>query len=182
LTFSGCSSQNSLSGDQGLAETKAQAPRNSPEVHKLEEELTALLGYQDPEISLLAHTAIEQTNVLARQYQITGFPLLHNFLVNIGIKDRGLCCHWTEDLLKALTALELKHFRLVWAVSNYGTFREHNSIAVVPEGKKLQEGLILDPWRNAGKLFWTPTGQDHYEWRLHPGYNGRSANITCEAE
>lgn len=182
VVFSGCSFQNNLPDNQDLAEPEALVTRKSDAVHKLDEELITLLGFQDAETSRLAYTAIQQTSILARQYQITGFPLFHNFLVNVGIKDRGLCCHWTEDLLKTLNALELKQFRCAWVVSNYGNFREHNSVAVVPVNKELKDGLILDPWRNGGELYWTPIDQDRYKWRLHPGYKGISANITCETE
>jgi hypothetical protein len=26
------------------------------------------------------------------------------------------------------------------------------------------EGLVLDPWRNSGDLYWTKVGQDSYPW------------------
>ena len=89
------------------------------EVQQLEQDLVSLLGYQDNEAVRLAQTALCRTNILFHKYKITGFPLFHNLLVNLGLKDRGLCCHWTEDLLQTLNNLELKKYRIIWAVSKF---------------------------------------------------------------
>lgn len=180
LVISGCLPQNSspptLEEEEGIS-----AEQRLPEERRLEEDLISLLGYQDAETAILANTALQRTRTLAKKYGIVGFSLFHNFLVNLGLKDRGLCCHWTKDLLETLRELKLEKFRVSWTVSSYGSFREHSSVAVVPVGKDFKQGLVLDPWRHAGRLYWSKIDQDSYKWRPHPDDNGRQGGIDCEA-
>ena len=68
-----------------------------------------------------ARIAIEYSRELADQYQVSGSALFHNLMVNLGVKDRGLCIDWTADLK---TRLELERFTsldLHWAIANYET-------------------------------------------------------------
>ena len=181
LSLSSCSSQHRLAGTHALSGAVEDSAANNPvKIQQLENDLTILLGHQDGETLRLAQTALHKTNALLREYEITGFPLFHNFLVNLGVKNRGLCCHWTEDLLTTLNDMKLEQYRFVWVVSNYGSFREHSSVAVVPVQKELKDSLILDPWRNAGRLYWSRIDQDSYDWQPHPGYKGINGTITCE--
>ena len=116
-----------------------------------------------------ARIAIEYSRQLARQYEITGSPVMHNFLVNIGIKQRGLCVDWTSDLLVRLQQERFYSLRLHWGIANYETaFRlEHSTVIVSARGDSLDQGLVLDPWRFSGNLFWAPTLEDPaYSW--HP--------------
>jgi hypothetical protein len=83
----------------------------------------------------------------------------------MGFRDRGLCFHWTEDLMKRLLALDLKTYQLHWGVAHKGSeLREHNSVIVTARDQPFEEGLVLDPWRNAGDLYWRAVRQDSYPW------------------
>ena len=116
-----------------------------------------------------ARIAIEYSRQLARQYEVTDSPLMHNFLVNIGVKQRGLCVDWTSDLLVRLQQERFYSLKLHWGIANYETaFRiEHSTVIISARGDSLDQGLVLDPWRNSGYLFWAPTLQDPaYSW--HP--------------
>ena len=90
---------------------------------RLEADLTLLLGYRDRETVCLAQTVLSTTEGLALDYRVQPPALWHNFLVNLGLRERGLCCHWTQDLLRAIEGLGLKKYDAVWGVSRYGTWR-----------------------------------------------------------
>lgn len=114
-----------------------------------------------------ASIAIEYPLELAQQYQITDPPLVHNTLVNLGIKPRGLCIDWTADLLTRLQQERFRSLELHWGIANYDSlFRiEHSTVIISARGDSLQQGLVLDPWRYGGRLFWAKTLEDPaYQW------------------
>jgi hypothetical protein len=116
-----------------------------------------------------ARISIEYTRQLAVQYEIEDSPIMHNFLVNIGVKPRGLCVDWTSDLLVRLQQERFYSLKLHWGIANYeNAFRlEHSTVIVSARGDSLDQGLVLDPWRYSGHLFWAPTREDPvYYW--HP--------------
>ena len=160
-----------------LPETEA-FPGEDARIVRLQEDLRLLLGYQDQETLWLAQTIVATTDELTRTYQMQPPALWHNFLVNVGIRERGLCCHWTQDLLLRIKALQLANYHAAWGVSRYGTWREHNSVVITATGKAFETGVVVDPWRQAGELFWAPVATDTYRWQPHPGDNG-SARIRC---
>ena len=114
-----------------------------------------------------ARISIEYTRQLAVQYEIEDSPIMHNFLVNIGVKPRGLCVDWTSDLLTRLQQERFYSLKLHWGIANYeSAFRlEHSTVIVSARGDSLDQGLVLDPWRYSGHLFWAPTVEDPaYNW------------------
>jgi hypothetical protein len=145
---------------------------------RLEADLTLLLGYRDPETPRLAEAILSKTDELSRIYRIQPPALWHNFLVNLGIRERGLCCHWTQDLLREIEALHLSKYHALWGVSRYGSWREHNSVVVTAVGQPFANGMVVDPWRTAGVPFWTSVQADSYDWIRHPG-DKADAVIHC---
>jgi hypothetical protein len=137
------------------------------QIRSLQKELVALgKDISDKEALLVADAAVHASLSLADEYQLVRPPLYHNFLVNLGIKKRGLCIHWTRDLLKNLRQLDQKSFHFYWAVA----YREfpffiHSSVVVTARNQPFEEGLVLDPWRNSGRLYWTPVKADRYPWQ-----------------
>jgi hypothetical protein len=114
-----------------------------------------------------ARIAFSYSRKLAGQYNISGSALFHNMLVNMGVRSRGLCIHWTADLITRLKQEQFQTLDLHWAIANYESmFRlEHSTVIVSSVGDSLQQGLVLDPWRNSGELFWSPTLEDeNYGW------------------
>jgi len=81
---------------------------------------------------------------------------VHNTLVNLGVKPRGLCTHWTMDLLTRLQQEEFQSLDLHWGIANYDSLFliEHSTVVISARGDLLQQGLVLDPWRYGGHLFW----------------------------
>lgn len=159
--------------------TSAEAfSRGNEQIVRLDEDLATLLGYRDEETPRLAQTILSATETLARQYHVQPPALWHNFLVNVGMRDRGLCCHWTQDLLREIEALQLQKYHAVWAVSHHGTWREHSSVIITAADQRFEQGLVLDAWRNAGQLYWVHVVDDTYAWRPHPG-SDHKARIRC---
>jgi hypothetical protein len=139
-------------------------------VEHLEHELAGLSSTVDrTEARRVAETAIRASAVLAEEYQLIKPAVVHNVFIQLGLKDRGLCYHWTEDLLHRLQALNLKSFSLHWGVAHRGSnLREHNCVVITAKGQDFFEGILLDAWRNSGNLYWTQVTKDHYPWKRLP--------------
>jgi len=117
----------------------------------------------------VAETAITAAGDLAAEYKLVRPAVFHNILVRIGLKDRGLCYHWTEDLMKRLQSLELETYQLHWGVAFRGSeLREHNSVVITARGQAFESGMVLDPWRNSGDLYWVLVTADTYPWEELP--------------
>ena len=135
----------------------------------LARDIAALGADVDPiEAGQAARLAIEYSLTLAERYEVSGAsPVYHNLLVNLGIKPRGLCVDWTEDLMRRLQKARFHSLDLHWAIANYrNAFRlEHSTVVISARGDSLFDGLVLDPWRHSGRLFWAPTRDDaDYPW------------------
>ena len=158
------------SSDPTSLEQQSLAQAYWENVKRLEWELNALGADVDPiEARLVAEIAIRESAILAEEYQLVRPAVAHNLLIAIGVKNRGLCYQWAEDLMKRLEALELESFQLHWAVAYPGSnLREHNCVVISVAGQPFSKGILLDPWRHSGNLFWTPVFKDSYPWEELP--------------
>jgi hypothetical protein len=149
---------------------QSDAQTHRDRVKQLEQVLYALSATVDKKEALLvAETAVRESAVLAEEYQLVRPALAHNLLVVFGLKERGLCYHWTEDLMQRLQALNLKSFQLHWGVAYRGSeLREHNCVVITAKGQRFFQGIVLDPWRNSGNLFWAKVAKDDYPWKVLP--------------
>lgn len=141
-------------------------PETLKRIDSLQHDLEALGGEIDhSEARKLAETGIVYSLILADEYRLFGQPHIHNILVNMGLKKRGLCFQWAEDLMKQFKTLDLKTFSLHDAVAYKGQkFHEHNTVVVTAKGKDFFEGIVFDPWRNSGDLYWARVKADKYPW------------------
>jgi hypothetical protein len=135
--------------------------------------LAAQVAALDPDVSRaeaarLASAAYAASHQLRREYAPVGSPHFDNFLINAGLKKRGLCHHWTRDLGDQLAALKLRTLVLRWGIARRGTLREHNSVVVTARGQPFARGIVLDPWRYSGRLFAGPVALDKYPWEEDP--------------
>ena len=145
-------------------------PRSENErIGALAEAIAGLDDRIDPaEARDAARLAYRHSRQLARDYGITDSALIHNLKVNLGLRSRGLCVHWTRDLLDKLEQENFRSLDLHWAIANYErAFRiEHSSVVVSAVGASFDQGVVLDPWRHGGELFWVPTLEDtDYRWK-----------------
>jgi hypothetical protein len=125
----------------------------------------------DPvEAGRLAREALTFSRELASRYRVTTTPWVHNFLVNVGLRDRGLCYQWADDLMVHLQRLHLKTLTFYPVGAHIGEYwREHNAIVVMPRDRFLPLGraIVLDPWRFGGRLFFASVAHDRkYRWQL----------------
>ena len=145
------------------------APDDQQQITQLSRDMLTLGDHVDPHEARLAATiAIRHSRELAQQYRISGSAIAHNLKVNLGLRDRGLCIHWTEDLLARLRREQFQTLGWHWAIANYeNTFRlEHSSVVVTARGDGIDQGLVLDPWRHSGDLYWDATLNDSsYAWQ-----------------
>ncbi|MBT5001110.1 MAG: hypothetical protein HOI86_06555 [Tateyamaria sp.] len=114
--------------------------------------------------SYIAHTYSLQ---LAKEYNVTTSAMAHNQLVVHGLRKRGYCNHYTEDLSKRLKQEDFRTLTVHWAVSPPAPLRIiHHSVIISPRGGTIDDGILLDPWRNSGVLFYSkPQDDERYDWR-----------------
>lgn len=134
----------------------------------LAREIAALGPSVDPEeAARAAQISYEYTAVLRAQYQITDPPLVHNFKVNKGLRPRGLCWHWAEDMEARLKAEGFKTLALHRAIANHDNVRiDHSTAIISAKDASMFDGVVVDPWRKGGELTWVKVDQDRrYAWR-----------------
>jgi len=118
------------------------------------------------EAKILSHEMYKQAEHLKQSYNLVSPPLFHNFLVNIGAKEKGLCWHFAYDMLKHAKSLNLKSFDYYIGKANIGDYwKEHTTLVVTCKGCDFNDGIVLDPWRGSGKLFFSIVkSDDEYVW------------------
>ena len=123
----------------------------------------------DPrEAELLSETAHHASRQCAHEYGITGDPAVHNYLIHIGVKKRGICADYTHDIGARLRELRFKTLVLHWGTAWEKESDENNALIVTAVNQSFFEGIVLDGWRRAGRLFWCHVKDDaEYETGRH---------------
>ncbi len=116
------------------------------------------------EASLAAQTAVFYSLELAREYRVVRPAIFHNVLVNLGVRQRGLCYQWADDLTARLESLHLHSLQIHRGVARLETRREHSSVVLTAPGQPFDQGVVLDAWRHSGRLYWDDVKQDKYPW------------------
>ncbi len=138
-------------------------------------------GVDRAEASRAARLAYAHSRDLARAYRIADPPLVHNAKVNMGLKPRGLCWHWAEDMERRLRAEGFVTLRVDRAIANADNpFRiDHSTALIKARGAPMRDGIVLDPWRRGGRLFWAPLAQDRtYDWQPRHRVLARRYGLT----
>jgi len=117
----------------------------------------------------VARNSVAYSFELSKKYEAVSFPWLQNTLVNMGIKKRGLCYEWTEDLLKYLVKRGYKTIRFHAIGANIGYLNEHNALSISSAKSEIfnsiGSSILLDAWRNSGNLYFSRVNEDKkYEW------------------
>ena len=151
----------------GVAPEK-RAPATNAEVAALRDAIISLSPDVDPtEAARAARIAYDYTRELAIAYQITDLPLVHNTKVNMGLKPRGLCWHWAEDIEARLDAEAFETLEMNRAIANHHSdwLIDHSTAIILAKGAEWDDGIVLDPWRKGGVLTWVPVQEDdRYDW------------------
>lgn len=143
-------------------------PSSGDDVQRLATQIQSLGPEVDPEeANRAARLAYSYTAQLAQEYEITDPPLIHNAKVNKGLRPRGLCWHWAEDIERRLKQEQFETLTLHRAIANADNpFRIDHSTAIISrKGDSMYDGVVLDPWRYGGVLYWSPLPDDtRYDW------------------
>lgn len=147
----------------------SHAPRDvsKNDIDLLARELQALGTQVDPdEAERAAFIAYTYSLQLAEEYNVTDNPIIHNAKVNNGWRDRGLCVHWAEDIEKRLNAEGFETLEMHRAIAEGSELRiDHSTAIISARGEGMNDGVVLDPWRTGGLLYWSPTLEDErYFW------------------
>jgi hypothetical protein len=138
---------------------------------KLAGELAALSPRVNrDEAALLADCAFANVGKLRREYRMFGTPIFNNFLIYHGLRKRGYCYQWSEDLLITLDGLRLKSLELHWGEHDPGTWRENNCIVVTAKGQPFKQGIMLECWRHLGHLYFGPVISDWETYTENTSY------------
>ena len=156
--------------EKGDIEYVKLSKEDKDKIEQLREDLISLSSSIDKkEAQKLSYIAVTYPLYLAKKYSLVYPPQFHNFLVNVKIRNRGLCYQWVEDMMNYIRKKRFKTFDFHWAVANRGKLNEHNVIVVTAKNQPFYKGILLDGWRNSGKIFWTPVTKDkeyHFnEWK-----------------
>jgi hypothetical protein len=136
-------------------------------IGELAQAVAALGPEVDPEeAARLAFVAVTHPRQLARDWNVTDPPLIHNAKVNMGLRPAGLCYQWADAMEARLRAEDFRTLKLHRAIANHDNYRiEHSTVIVSAPGQSMEEGIILDPWRFGGILHWSGTLEDpDYIW------------------
>lgn len=116
------------------------------------------------EARLTAETACAYSLQLAKEYRVVRPAIFHNVLVNLGIRKRGLCFQWADDLSAKLQTLHLETLEIRRGVARLDTRREHSSVVLTAVNQPFEQGIVLDAWRHSGRLVWAGVKTDKYPW------------------
>ena len=130
-------------------------------IKNLAKALTALSSDVDPaEAQAISYTAHTTARRLKKEYRVALNPEFTVFLYNVGMRKRGWCGHWAQDIGTELIKLEPKTLVLHWGEAYPNTTSENNALVVTARNQKFEDGILIDGWRRAGRLFWCPVIKD----------------------
>ncbi len=100
-------------------------------IKELTKALVVLASDVDPaeaqSLSVTAHTTARR---LKHEYRVVLNPEFTVFLYNIGMRKRGWCGHWAQDIGAELKELKLKTLVLHWGEAYPNTTSENNALVV----------------------------------------------------
>ena len=163
------------SGVHMTPEGQPQMQGITPQLQWKINELTRLLmsmgpGVDPREAADVAHDAYIYPLELANEWGLVWPPLYHNRLRNAHKRPLGLCYDWAIAMRAHMRKKNLRTIDLYWGIANKGQHDEHSSLVVTARGMPFESGVVLDPWRDSGKLYVTRPNTDRpYPWRYYQG-------------
>ena len=135
---------------------------------QLLESMDSVSSHQEAE--QLSKDIFQKTARLTKEFKMISPPQYHNFLVNIGLKEKGLCYHWSDTLYIYFTHKSYPSFTFHLMGANIGEYwTEHNAMVVVAKDLPVEQGIVVDPWRDPGKLYFSKVREDtQYHWKHRP--------------
>jgi hypothetical protein len=113
-----------------------------------------------------ARISYEYARALAIQWDVRDPPLVHNTKVNSGRRAGGLCFQYANAIEARLREEGFTTRQFHRGIAN-GTniLIDHSVVILSAPGEDMFQGIVIDGWRHAGRLFWKPTLEDtRYTW------------------
>ncbi|WP_319546483.1 hypothetical protein [Ruegeria conchae] len=154
LALAGCASAPTTTGSNDVDNLTLAIQQLGPEVDPREARRAAEISYA-------------YSSQLKQDWKVTDPAIIHNAKVINGFREKGLCNDWAQAMTTRLKQESFRTLDLHWVTSPPTAFRIiHHSALISAKGAPMDEGIILDPWRNSGVLFWAPVREDtKYNWR-----------------
>jgi hypothetical protein len=111
-----------------------------------------------------ASTAVETSVQLGLKYGVSLSPWLHNASIHIGLKERGFCYQYMEDLYASLKTVKNENLAMYFIAAKRGEIGEHHALTVIAKNSPWNSGIVLDAWRANGTLYFGSLQEDHYPW------------------
>lgn len=132
---------------------------------------SAIAPKVDAEAQAISTTAARAAAKISRQFRVVGPAWFHNCLVNTGLRERGLCWHYMEEMFLHLAPLDPMAFDLHCGVRDSGSlFFEHHCVVITARGDPFATGLVLDPWTRGGRLLVVPVASQGSRWAEDPDF------------
>src|SRR5215475_13278611 len=120
-------------------------------IRDLAKALTQLGADVDPaEAQAISYTAHTTARRLKKEYRVVLNPEFTVFLYNVGLRKRGWCGHWAQDIGEKLKELKPKTLVLHWGEAYPNTTSEINALVITARNQPFKDGIIIDGWRRAG--------------------------------
>jgi hypothetical protein len=174
LVILGVSTRPAMGGEQQPPLSFQVSKEDVSKAEKLTSELASLSPRVNrDEAKLLADRAFVTVSKLRREYRMFGTPIFNNFLIYHGLRKRGYCYQWSEDLLVALDKLNLKSLEVRWGEHDPNTWRENNCIVVTAKGQPFNHGIMLECWSHLGHLDFIPVASSWERYVENSAYARR---------
>jgi hypothetical protein len=130
----------------------------------------------------VAAVSIRYPLQLAGEWHVTPPALFNNVLINWGMHPRGLCYQWADDLTAKLITLHLQTLELHRGIAYQYKLREHSSVVLTAPGQTFTNGIVLDAWRDCGRLHSAAVTTDKYPWQEIPLNQNRQKDINAAVQ
>ncbi len=115
---------------------------------------------------LISKNVLTVSKEIKEEFDPLPFPWFNNFLVNIGLKEKGLCWEYRDALLLKLKP-KVAPLTLLPVVANIDKLNEHNAVVIASKDTKFQDTLLVDLWRKSGEPYIIKVGDDIlYKWSI----------------
>ena len=174
MTLAGCEAQDPAQGASRMQLVESNLGEDAVDteiaqkIAAVTKMLTALDSSVDrDEAARAARIAVQEPLIWARDWRVEDPPLLHNFKVVNGLRDKGVCQDFADAMHAALSAEGFQTLQIHRAVGNLRSpLLEHATVILSARGQSMEQGVILDPWRiGQGQLWFSRVTEDKkYDW------------------
>lgn len=115
---------------------------------------------------LISQNILSTSKEIKEEFDPLPLPWFNNFLVNVGLKEKGLCWEYRDALLLKLKP-KVVPFTLLPVVANRDRPNEHNAVVIASRDTRFQDTLLIDLWRKSGEPYIVKVGDDKkYKWSI----------------